>query len=98
VNHWFNTAAFTNAPTTALGNAGVGVIEGPGWQIWNVSLRKVFRVREGWSLRFQADAFNMMNHPNFGNPNVSTSGGGSYGTITGSQPGRNIQFGARLSF
>jgi hypothetical protein len=98
VDHWFNTAAFTNAPTAALGNAGVGVIEGPGWQSWNVALRKVFRVREGWSLRFTADAINLMNHPNFGNPSVSTSGGAAYGTITSSQPGRNIQFGVRLAF
>lgn len=56
VDHWFNTTAFTNAPTDAIGNAGVGVIQGPGWRNWDLSLRKVFRIREGWSLRFQADA------------------------------------------
>ncbi len=98
VDHWFNTAAFSNAPTTEFGNAGVGVIQGPGWQNWDLSLRKVFRLRERWSLRFQADAFNFMNHANFGNPNVSTSGGGNYGTISSSQPARNIQFGARVTF
>ncbi len=97
-DHWFNTAAFVNAPTTAIGNAGVGVIQGPAWNNWDLSMRKVFLLREGWNLRFQADSFNALNHTNFGNPNVSTSGGGSYGTITSSQPARNIQFGARLTF
>jgi hypothetical protein len=95
---WFNTAAFTNAPVNALGNAGVGTIEGPDWFQCDVSLRKVFRVREGWNLRFQADSFNLPNHTNFDNPNVSTSGGTSYGTVSSAEPPRNIQFGARLTF
>jgi hypothetical protein len=97
-NHWFNTAAFTNAPVAALGNAGVGVIEGPDWVQCDISLRKVFRIREGWTLRFTADAINAPNHTNFDNPNVSTSGGGSYGTITSAEPPRNLQFGVRLAF
>ncbi len=97
-NEWFNTAAFTNAPVAALGNAGVGVIEGPDWVQCDVSLRKVFKIREGWTLRFTADAINAPNHTNFDNPNVSTSGGTSYGTISSAEPPRNLQFGIRLAF
>jgi len=97
-NKWFNTAAFANAPTAALGNAGVGTIEGPDWVQCDVSLRKVFVFRERWNLRFQADSFNVPNHTNFDNPNVSTSGGASYGTVTAAEPPRNIQFGVRLTF
>ena len=97
-NDWFNTAAFTNAPVAALGNAGVGVIEGPDWVQCDISLRKVFTIREGWTLRFTADAINAPNHTNFDNPNVSTSGGSSYGTITSAEPPRNLQFGVRFAF
>ncbi len=95
---WFNTAAFSNAPATALGNAGVGVIEGPDWVQCDVSLRKVFKIREGWTLRLTADMINAPNHTNFDNPNVSTSGGGSYGTISSAEPPRNLQFGVRVAF
>jgi hypothetical protein len=95
---WFNTAAFTNAPVNALGNAGVGVIEGPDWVQCDVSLRKVFKIREGWTLRVTADAINAPNHTNFDNPSVSTSGGSSYGTISSAEPPRNLQFGVRLAF
>ena len=97
-NKWFNTAAFTNAPVAALGNAGVGDIEGPDWVQCDVSLRKVFRIHENWMLRFTADAINAPNHTNFDNPNVSTSGGTSYGTISSAEPPRNLQFGVRLAF
>jgi hypothetical protein len=96
-DHWFNTAAFANAPATALGNAGVGTIPGPGWANWDVSLRKVFNIHESWKFRFQADAFNVANHVNLNAPNVTTSST-SFGTISGSQPARQIQFGAHLVF
>jgi len=96
-NHWFNTAAFSNPPATALGNAGVGIILGPAWANWDLSLRKVFTLREGWSLRFQADVFDAANHPNLDAPNVSTNNS-AIGTISSSQPARNIQFAARITF
>jgi hypothetical protein len=96
-DHWFNTAAFSNAPPLEIGNAGVGIIQGPGWENWDLSLRKVFRIRERWDMRFTADSFNVLNHVNFDDPNVTTSGG-SFGTISTSQPARNIQFGLRLTF
>jgi hypothetical protein len=38
-----------------------------------------------------------MDHVNFDDPNVTTSSG-SFGTISTSQPARNIQFGLRLTF
>ena len=85
-NKWFNTAAFTNAPVNALGTAGVGVIEGPDWVQCDITLRKVFKIRDGWTLRFTADAINAPNHTNFDNPNVSTSGGTAYGTISSAEP------------
>ena len=75
----------------------MGIIEGPGWQNWDISLRKVFTIREGWALRIQADTFNLANHPNFNNPDVNTVNS-TFGAISGSQPARNIQFGARFTF
>jgi hypothetical protein len=95
-DHWFNTAAFANAPATALGNAGIGTIIGPAWENWNLSLRKIFKIGERKSLRFTADSFNAFNHVNFNAPSTTTSST-AFGTITSSQPARNIQFGARLS-
>jgi Carboxypeptidase regulatory-like domain/TonB-dependent Receptor Plug Domain len=96
-NRWFNTEAFSNALPAELGNAGVGIIQGPGWENWDLSLRKVFRIRERFAMRFTADSFNVMNHVNFDDPNVTTSST-SFGTISSAQPARNIQFGLHLTF
>ena len=96
-NHWFNTAAFQTASSTALGNAGSGIIVGPGLYLWDASARKEFKLGETRRLQFRADAFNFMNHVNFRSLQVTTSSS-NFGTLTGSGPARNLQGGLRFSF
>jgi hypothetical protein len=96
-NNWINTAAFGPAPAGAYGNAGVGIIEGPGLQTYNLSLGKHFAIKERYDLRFQADFFNAFNVSNFNTLGVVQTTAG-FGTLTAAYPARNIQFGFRLSF
>jgi len=81
-----------------LGNAGSGTILGPGLYLWDVSLRKEFRIRERGRLQFRADSFNVMNHVNFRSLQVTTSTPSTFGSLTGSGPARNLQGGLRLDF
>jgi hypothetical protein len=95
---WFNPAAFKAAPTNQAGNSGVGVIGGPGYYAWDLSVRKNFKLpREGMTFMLQADAFNAFNHTNWQNPGTSATGGG-FGQIGNTNPPRNIQFGAKFAF
>ena len=96
-NHWFNTAAFAAEPASRLGNAGSGTILGPGLYLWDVSLRKEFRIRERYKLQFRADSFNVMNHVNFRSLQTTVTST-NFGTLTGSGPARNLQGGLRLDF
>ncbi|HEY6307867.1 MAG TPA: TonB-dependent receptor [Candidatus Angelobacter sp.] len=99
---WFNpsvgaNAAFTVAPNSSAGTAPTGDIIGPGYYAWDMSLRKNFRLpKEGTSLTFQADAFNVFNKTNWGNP--GTGVGGGLGLIGTANPPRQLQFGARFAF
>ena len=97
---YFNTSAFTSAGmTTGLGTAPVGNIIGPGYYDWDVSLRKSIRLpREGMTLLFQIDTFNIFNHVNYQNPSTTVTSSSSFGTITAAQPPRQLQLGARFNF
>ena len=99
---WFNTAAFTAPPESRLGNAGVGIIQGPGRHLWNLSARKLFDINEGIKMQFQADFFNAFNQTNLNDPGVAfgslTSPNRAFGTISGAAPGRNVQLGLKLTF
>jgi hypothetical protein len=81
-------------------DAPIGDIIGPDFYFWDMSLRKSFALpfREGASLQFQADAFNIFNGANWNNPKVNNAGAGSFGKITTSLPDRVLHFGGKISF
>jgi len=95
---WFNPSAFVLAPNFRVGNAPTANIFGPGYNDWDISIRKRFRLpREGMNLLFQGDSFNLFNHANWGNPSVN-AGAAGFGTINSAAPPRQLQFGLKLAF
>jgi hypothetical protein len=63
-----------------------------------VSLFKDFRPVEQLTLQFRAESFNVLNHPQFGQPNA-TIGSGAVGTITSTVGNpRQMQVALRLVF
>jgi hypothetical protein len=105
LQHWFNAAAFAPVPQNAgrFGNAHVGTIVGPGQNALNTALFKSFTIHDNWKVRLEGSFTNVLNHPNFGNPDTNISDGASTGTITSTTSNsfggaRSGQVAARLSF
>jgi hypothetical protein len=95
---WFNPAAFATPAAFTFGNVGRNTVYGPGRQTLDLALQREFSVSEQVKFQLRAEAFNALNHSNLGTPNrfVNTP---QFGTITeAATPGREIQFGVRLSF
>jgi hypothetical protein len=67
----FNKAAFTPAPKGQQGNFGRNVLRGFGATQADVAFQRQFSFTEQLNLRFRAEFFNILNHPNFGPPNNS---------------------------
>src|SRR5262249_48702087 len=67
----FNKAAFTAAPSGQQGNLGRNALRGFGATQADIGVEREFRLREKIGLRFRAEFFNILNHPNFGNPTNS---------------------------
>lgn len=78
------------------------IIHQPGFNNWNFGLFKSFPIRESMGLQFRAEAFNVLNHPNWG----GSSGGGvnfnptssTFGEVTSKGSERNIQLSLRFYF
>jgi hypothetical protein len=68
LNEWFNTDALTIPAPYTYGNFRRNVITGPPLQVMNASLGKTFNLYpdRGIKLEIRADAFNVLNHPSFG--------------------------------
>ena len=63
-----NPGAFSIPPTVRQGTEGRNDIAGFGLTEVDTSVSRVFPIHERVKLAFRADAFNLFNHPNFGNP------------------------------
>jgi Carboxypeptidase regulatory-like domain len=61
---------FNGDPGVGLGDAGRNSLRAPGFFQWDFSAMKNFAISEKVTVQFRADFFNILNHPNFGNPNV----------------------------
>jgi len=63
-----NPAAFLRAAPGLQGTEGRNDIPGFGLTQFDLSLAKKFSLTERLKLQFRTDAFNILNHPNFSNP------------------------------
>jgi hypothetical protein len=99
-NKFFNTAAFVAPAPYTLGNSEAEIINGPSFQNLDASLSKSFRIREQTSMQFRTEVFDVLNHPNWGNPGT-TLGTATFGRITSTSVSgtpRVFQFGLKLLF
>ena len=105
-NGWYNRAAFVLAPFGQFGNVGRDTAVAPGVFTINGEIHKNFRMpyKEGHQVQFRAEAFNLLNHPNFGGPNnnILSPAFGTINTLAGgtnpSIPMRQLQLGLKYTF
>jgi len=70
---WFNPSAFVLPPPGQFGTAGRNSLRGPGFAQFDLAVRKVFHLARETQIVFGAEAFNLLNHPNFGVPTNTQS-------------------------
>jgi hypothetical protein len=86
-----------SAPYT-YGNAGYNSLRGPGYTDVDFSLFRNFAMFENSNLEFRAEAFNVLNHPNFANPDgvFEDTTFGQITSIYGAP--RELQLAAKFTF
>jgi hypothetical protein len=89
-DQYFDINAFNPVPGAGrIGNAGVGILQGPGTTAVAAGMAKTFLVGEKAHLRFEATFTNLPNHPNFAPPSVDVSAPATFGKITSVQSAEN---------
>jgi hypothetical protein len=94
---WFDTSAFSLPALYSFGNAPRNSVIGPGLEEFDFSLQKDIALREPLRLQFRAEAYNLLNHPNFNIPN-RTAFTPNFGSISSAQDSRQLQFALKLLF
>ena len=94
---WFDTTKFSQPSGAVLGNIGKNVYSGPGSVTFDAAVSRMFPIHASVNLQFRVDAFNVLNHPVFSNPDTNLTDS-NFGKVTGSGGSRALQFAATLSF
>jgi hypothetical protein len=95
---WLNPAAFAQPENGTFGNMGRANIIGPGSIRIDLGLTREFRVRENHVVEFKAEAFNLPNHLNAGNPATNVSTTATFGLIRSAADPRILQFALKYVF
>jgi hypothetical protein len=108
IDKWYDTACFVRTPdiTGTYGDAGRGILRGPGSFNIDASITKNTRIGN-LNTEIRLEAFNLLNHPQFANPNT-TFDNAAGGTISAmlSNPAcslcgtteRQVQLGVKVKF
>jgi hypothetical protein len=104
---WMRFAAFTPPPVnqsgvfTRPGNLPRNFFSGPGMQTWDMSLFKTVDLGERLKLQIRAEGYNILNSPQFTNPDANLSDGPiGFGAIhaTRAFSERQVQLALRITF
>ena len=87
---YFNVHAFAPTPVNAgrIGNAGVGILQGPGTATVSVGVAKQFHLSERVTGRFETTFTNVLNHTNFAPPATAIDNS-QFGALTAPQTAEN---------
>jgi hypothetical protein len=104
---FFNPAAFSRPAVGTIGNAGVNIMYGPGYINHDVTLNRKIRLgsNERRELQLKAEAFNVLNHPQFTGVNstftynaAGVNTNANIGALTGERGPRIVSLELRVHF
>lgn len=97
--HWFNQTAFmAPAPSTfQVGNEKRGVVDGPGYNRFDVGVFRNFKIYKGSVFQLRGEGFNVLNHTNWGTiGTLATSS--TFGQATATRDPRILQVAGKITF
>ena len=97
VYQYINPNLYTPNAIGTFGNAGHNSLRGPGYFDIDLSISREFHLLERLRLNIRAEAFNLLNHPNFGLP-VANLSASNFGRITTASDPRIMQASMKLIF
>lgn len=95
--NYLDPTGFATPALDTFGNIKKDSFVGPRYTDWDASLTRSFPIYEATSLQLRAEYFNVLNHTNLANPNL-TQTSANFGRITGDISPRIAQLSVKLVF
>jgi hypothetical protein len=99
-SEWFNTAAYAIPAQYTYGDGGRNTQQYQRWINLDMSVIRSFPIKEQFHFEFRAEAFNLANHPIFGEPGNDLNSPSTFGSVQTNQANLNriLQVSGKLVF
>ena len=97
-NCFFNPAAFVAPASGTFGNVGRNSLNGPSAFTFNTSITRRINFGESRNVQLRFETFNLLNHPNLGNPNASLNSANVGRILSQVGDGRTLQAAVKFAF
>jgi hypothetical protein len=95
---FFNPAAYSAPASGTFGNVRRNSLNGPSALTFNTSVTRKIGLGESRSLQLRFETFNLLNHPNLGNPNSSLNSANVGRILSQNGDGRTFQAALKFAF
>jgi hypothetical protein len=96
---WIDINCFAHAPAGQFGNAGHNIMTGPGFWNLDLALSKDLYIDDRRYFTLKLEAFNALNHPNWGPPNSDIADPTSFGRISNTfSPARIVELVIKFNY
>ena len=95
---YFNTGLFSQEDLGTFGSSHRRFFHGPGLNNTDMALLRDFHIHESNTVQFRAEAFNIFNHAQFGNPGGNFSNSSGFGFVNSAGAPRILQIAVKYEF
>jgi len=98
LERWFNPSVYSAPELGTFSPVARNILSGPGWNQWDTTFMKYFRVTEGIRFELRAEAYNLFNHTQFSGVGTSLATPSTFGRVTSTRNERSFMLGGRIQF
>ncbi|MCC6591154.1 MAG: carboxypeptidase regulatory-like domain-containing protein [Bryobacterales bacterium] len=98
VDQWFNASVYSAPALGTFSPVNRNIISGPGWNQWDMTFMKYFRIKEGVRFELRAEGYNFFNHTQFSTVGTTFTTAATFGKVTAARDPRSFMVGGRLQF
>lgn len=104
VDRWFDASVYSAPPLGTFSPVARNILSGPGWNQWDMTFMKYFRITERVRFELRGEGYNIFNHTQFGAVGTATGVGttfttpNTFGKITAARNERSFMVGGRLQW
>ncbi len=98
VTQWFNQAVYSEPTLGTFSPVARNILSGPGWNQFDMTFMKYFKLTEKARFELRAEAYNFFNHTQFAGVGSVFTTPSTFGRVTSARDPRSMMLGARLQF